>query len=59
MTISVRKEKNKDGFKGKAVNTGSAGKTLDENRKSEKLVEQNDGKRAAISSSDAIFGSPL
>ena len=59
MTISVRKEKNKDGFKGKAVNTGSAGKTLDENRKSEKLVEQNDRKRTAISSTDAIFGSPL
>lgn len=59
MTISVRKEKNKDGFKGKAVNTGSAGKTLDENRKSEKLVEQNDGKRAAILSTSAVFGSPL
>lgn len=59
MTISVRKEKNKDGFKGKAVHTGSTGKTLDENRKSEKLVEQNDRKRTAISSTDAIFGSPL
>lgn len=59
MTISVRKGKNKDGFKGKAVNTGSAGKTLDENRKSEKLVEQNDRKRAAISSTDVVFGNPL
>ena len=59
MTVSIRKEKNKDGFKGTVVRTGSTGKTLDENRKSEKLVEQNDGKHSAVLSTNGVFGSPL
>ena len=57
-----RKVKNNDGMGGKAE-TGSAGKRLDENRKSKTPVRKDDGKSATSTSDDnqeyGIFGLPL
>lgn len=58
-TIAVKKEKNKDGFKGNAVQSGSAGKSLDENRKSDTVVKRNDEKRTAIIPLNDAFGTAL
>lgn len=55
-TITIKKEKNKDGFKGNAVKSGSAGKSLDENRKSDIVVKRNDEKRATNVGIDDAFG---
>ena len=58
-TIAVKREKNKDGFKGKVVGTGSTGKVLDENRKSDTVVKRDDEKRATNYGVNDAFGSAL
>lgn len=58
-TIAIKKEKNKDGFKGKVVDIGSTGKTLDETRKSETIVKRNDKKSSANDGLNDAFGSAL
>lgn len=58
-TIAIKKESNKDGFKGKVERIGSTGRKLDENRKSNTTSQQNDGKRATFIAVNDAFGSAI
>lgn len=58
-TIAIKKESNKDGFKGKAERVGSAGGKLNENRKSDITPQQNDGKHTPVIAINDAFGSSI
>lgn len=58
-TIAVKKERKKDGFKGKVVSIGSTGKTLDENRESKTVVQRDDKKSSTDVGLNDAFGSSL
>lgn len=58
-TIAIRREKNKDGFKGKVAESGSTGRKLDETRKSNIIIKRNDEKSSPLSSVNDAFGSAI